>query len=568
MVKRKKLNKKILKPADLIDQMANHIEEVKNKSSIIEVFKHYGVNLKGGTGGEYTGLCCFHDDTHPSLSVNADKKVYKCHGCGKSGNIFHLVQEKEGLDFGEALKWLERFTGEIIQPEQTLFEEKKEELPEIKEKPDKQLLFQEAMKIYRLDLEVSREPVLSLEKRGLKSKNKHSFFHIGYCNGKSFTNRLSEDDKNYLIQVGLLNKHGNEFFTRCLVFPIYDELDNIVSFYGRSIDPDSKYPHLYLAGKHRSIFNRRASKIYPDHIILTECIIDTVSLAEIGFDNVQACYGVNGYTDEMLAIHKTDGVSDIVIAFDNDTAGKKASENLKDKLVNEDFQIRCIFPPGFKDWNEELVNGITKEEVQKLIDNAEIFKKEETNTVKMEKITGGYSFLFPDGEKYEVLNFKEDYVGPLKVILKVEAYGKMHCDDFNLYTYRSRENFTKQAEYLTGLPVDKGTEQILSIIKNLEEARNRKLNTVKEEEKEPELTEAEIKIGIDFLTNPNLFDELREDLTLIGCVGEENTKVLLYLVATSRQRVNPISVYVLGRSSGGKSWLVKTILKLIPDNAK
>jgi hypothetical protein len=176
--------------------------------------------------------------------------------------------------------------------------------------------------------------------------------------------------------------------------------------------------------------------------------------------------------------------------------------------------------------------------------------------------------MFPEGSRYEVLNFKEDFIGSLKVVLKIEAYGNMHCDDLNLYAYRSRESFIKQAEYVTGVPSVQGAEEITAIIRQLEEIRNRRLITGTDEPVEEKLTEAEIARGMAFLTNPDLIGELKDDLTAIGCVGEDNVKILLYLVATSRMRTNPIPAYVLGRSSGGKSWLVKTVLKLVPDDGK
>ena len=77
-------------------------------------------------------------------------------------------------------------------------------------------------------------------------------------------------------------------FNNCLVFPIFDVHDRVVGVYGRNIDDKAKFKHLYLPGKHQSVFNRRSSKVY-DEVILTEGIIDALSLVKMGFNNCQAC---------------------------------------------------------------------------------------------------------------------------------------------------------------------------------------------------------------------------------------------------------------------------------------
>ena len=84
--------------------------------------------------------------------------------------------------------------------------------------------------------------------------------------------------------------------------------------------------------RHRGVFNRKASKAF-DEIILTEGIIDALSLIALGLENVQACYGVNGFTEEHLEILKADRVKTVIIAFDNDEPGRKASEEPRGQVA-------------------------------------------------------------------------------------------------------------------------------------------------------------------------------------------------------------------------------------------
>ena len=80
-------------------------------------------------------------------------------------------------------------------------------------------------------------------------------------------------------------------------------------------------------------------------MILTESIIDALSLISIGFQNVQPIYGNNGFTEEHLEILKNDRVKTVILAFDNDEAGKEATEKIKEKLLAEGFKVKIVFPP-------------------------------------------------------------------------------------------------------------------------------------------------------------------------------------------------------------------------------
>jgi DNA primase len=95
----------------------------------------------------------------------------------------------------------------------------------------------------------------------------------------------------------LIRSSGKEFFQGCLVFPLLDEQGKVVSFYGRSIQAGTKPSHLYPPGPRRGLVNREALKVYRDQIILTESVIDALSLVQIGVENVVPLYGTSGFTD-------------------------------------------------------------------------------------------------------------------------------------------------------------------------------------------------------------------------------------------------------------------------------
>ena len=380
MAKKDVLKGRSIVGKNVFDQANQSIDEIKRANPIIDYFKSHGVELKSSGVGQYMGLCPFHNDTNPSLSVNDEKNVFKCFGCGKSGTVIDAVSLFENISIGEAVKLLgnkkqtknddlfpplnSREKAEENRPDNDLKLdisdiEPLELPPEEKKTEDEPSDFNlnKITEYYHKKLYENQKATDYLTKRGLKTPEIIKRFKIGFSDG-SLLSIIGENQKHDLIKAGIVHEKGFEVFRNCLVFPIFDDNDNTIGLYGRNISDSAKVKHLYLKGKHRGIFNRKVSKVY-DEIILTESIIDALSLIEIGFDNVQSVYGINGFTDEHLQTLKDDRVKMVIIGFDKDESGIKASEDLKEKLVNENFKVKIITPSVKKDWNEELINGTT-----------------------------------------------------------------------------------------------------------------------------------------------------------------------------------------------------------------
>ena len=181
-------------------------------------------------------------------------------------------------------------------------------------------------------------------------------YKIGYCSG-SLKEILSAEQIEQLKFFGILNEKGDEVFKGYITIPLTNELTDVVGFYGRAIDNRSTIPHKYLKGDHKGLLNAKAVKIYSDELILTESVLDGISLKKLGIDNIIPCYGVNGFSDYHNEVLKNNLVKKVIIAFDNDDAGITGSEKLKEKLLNQGYQVKEIFPPNSKDWNEYLLNG-------------------------------------------------------------------------------------------------------------------------------------------------------------------------------------------------------------------
>jgi len=621
--------KKTLNVSGFLDEFEK--DDVKKDVDIVELFSHFNIQLNK-KGKNHVGLCPWHKDTSPSLSVDQVKGLYNCFGCGESGDIFTLVEKMKGYSFKESLHFLKNFkrTSSPIadkpgmrpggQNKQIAINEtgtgNNEQVPkdinEVKDKDETQGKTGQDEAVFSYDKKaedkreadseksnvdkdnekeaveetktgqsnllniitdyyykklIENKPALNyLKTRGIKTHSLIKRFKIGFCDG-TILNKISDTDKKKLFSLGIFNKNNNEHFLNCITFPLLGDNKNTVGIYGRSIIAESKFPHLYLKGNHKGIFNFKASKVY-DSIILTESIIDALSLIECGFENTQALYGTNGLTDLHLKKLKDDRVKEIIIAFDNDIAGKDAALKLKDKLIKEDLSVKIIFPNG-KDWNEDLIKNIgsipkLKVNILNKISEAETFVNPYKKTkLSVNKESGAYIFNLND-VTYRVSGVKDIFVNNLRVNIKASIEDEKFYDNLDLYSARSRTNYSLSLSKIFNTEPNQVEKDLISILEYLEIMRDKNLNPLEEKEKQ-QLTAEEKELGLKFLRSENMFRDIVNDMELIGYVGEDINKQLLYAAASSRKTDDPISVLIISQSCSGKSYLVDTVKKLLPE---
>jgi DNA primase len=194
----------------------------------------------------------------------------------------------------------------------------------------------------------------------------------------------------------LIRSSGKEFFLGCLVFPLLDERGKVVSFYGRSIQAGAKPAHLYPPGPRRGLVNREALKVYRDQIILTESVIDALSLgADRGGERWSLCMGPVASRKNTWKPCRAERVQSVVLALDNDEPGRKASEKIADQLSKEGFSTSITSPTQKKDWNEEVLGGFTREGFESLLAEAGTLEPEKSKDAPvLEKKGSRYFFTF------------------------------------------------------------------------------------------------------------------------------------------------------------------------------
>jgi hypothetical protein len=398
-----------------------------------------------------------------------------------------------------------------------------------------------------------------LKAKGITNPETWGMFKIGFCDG-SLLNLLSKKQIEECKKFGIIGEDGEESLKNSFTFPVFDETGNVICLYDLNIDADKKTSPVYFTDDKVIIFNFKATKVY-DQIILTKNILEALSLMTLGFQNV-VCI-----SEVVKLVHiqklKENRVKKIVIAYGADYSEQSKANILKDILIEEGFAVKMIYPKGNDTWNQALLSGMDKEFIKLLIGAEKEYKKAEEKKISVKKDGTKYRFAI-DRIVYEVIGIKEMFVNDLKVKIKAECDGEIFPDSIDLYASRSRNSYALNLSQKFNVEPKKVEKDLLTIFEYFETERDKKIMTGEKEVFE--LTEQERNLGLSFLKSPDLFNQIIDDMTSLGYVGEDINKQLLYLCATSRLMDDPISVLIISQSASGKSYLVETVAKLIPEN--
>ena len=349
-------------------------ETVKQQADIVRIVGEY-IKLRKAGASNYSGLCPFHGEKTPSFSVHATRQFYHCFGCGVSGDVFSFVQKIENITFPEAIRFVAQKLG-IPLPKATYSSpaEAKEarmrgQLLDIQERAA--TFFQECLR--RPEGARARE---YLQNRGLDEAT-IARFRIGYApdSGFSLRDRLaSEFNEEVLRESGLFSwKEGDDKpetgnaapttngprptaatiyskFRNRVMFPIANDAGKIIAFTGRTLAADEKAGPKYLNSPETGIYSKGRVLFNLDHAkeairkldyaILVEGQMDCISVDAAGYHNVIASSGT-AFT-EMQAKLLGRFSKNVVVNFDPDTAGAKATERTLSLLVEEEFQIKVL----------------------------------------------------------------------------------------------------------------------------------------------------------------------------------------------------------------------------------
>ena len=336
------------------------IQEIQNRIDIFDIVGSF-VKLKR-RGTNYIGNCPFHNEKTPSFTVSPSKEIYKCFGCGKSGNAIGFVMEHEKYSYVEALRWLaNRYNIDIIETETS---------PEYKEQQQTadslHILNQFAAKYFASQLTTNEEgqniALSYLKERGFTDAIIEKF-QIGYCLNQrdSFTrealkNQYSEE---ILKKSGLSVERDGQLFDNYrgrIIFPIQNQSGKIIGFGARVIGSSDRGPkyintpenELYVKSKilYGSYFARHPIDKF-NECYLVEGYTDVTAMHQAGIENVVASGGTALTIDQLRLIKKY--TTNLTIIYDGDKAGVKAALRGLDLAIEEGLNVQLVLIPDNED---------------------------------------------------------------------------------------------------------------------------------------------------------------------------------------------------------------------------
>lgn len=336
------------------------IQQIVSRVDILEIIGSF-VNLKR-RGANYLGLCPFHNEKTPSFTVSPTKEIYKCFGCGKSGNTITFLMEHEKYSYVEALKWLaEKYNIEI---------EEQEVSPEYqaqRQAADSLYVINKFAKDYFLKKLYDSIDGESIGLSYLKERGFHDdiikSFELGY-NPNETDGFVQEALKNQfnqelLLKSGLVSLRHDKLvdnYRDRIIFPIHNQSGKVAGFGARIIRKNDKAPK-YLNTPENEIYIK--SKILygswqakqainkKDECLLVEGYTDVVSLHQAGIENVVASSGTSLTHDQLRLIKKF--TSHLTILYDGDAAGVAAAMRGLDLALEEGLYVHVVMLPPSED---------------------------------------------------------------------------------------------------------------------------------------------------------------------------------------------------------------------------
>ena len=395
------------------------LEELAARNDIVDVVSGY-VRLGKKSGSNMFGLCPFHSERTPSFSVNPDRQIYHCFGCGKGGGVINFIMEIENFSFPEAVEFLAKRVGMEL-PEQS-------NDAETRRRSKMLAVNKDAARYFRDQLST---PAGAAARRYIAERQigdrAVKIFGLGYA-PKGWTGLLDAmHAKGYtdfeLFDAGLVSKgkRGGYYdkFRDRLMFPVIDIRGEVIGFSGRILSGDGpKYmnsPETLVFNKSRNLFAMNlAKKSKCGYIILAEGNVDVVSLHQAGFDSAVASLGTSLTPEQARLLSRF--TNEVIIAYDNDGAGIKASQRAIGILEQLDVRVKVLSMSGAKD-PDEFIKLKGPDAFRNLIEASE-----NQEDYRLRLITKKYD-LSVDEQKIEFLKEASEFVAKLPDAVKRQVYG-------------------------------------------------------------------------------------------------------------------------------------------------
>jgi DNA primase len=421
----------------------NTIQQILNRIDIIDVIGGF-VKLKK-RGVNYLGLCPFHNEKTPSFTVSPAKEIYKCFGCGRSGNTISFIMEHEKYSYVEALKWLGNKYGVEIEEINVSDEHK-----ELKLTADSLYIINNFAQHFftkqLLETEEGQDIGLAyFQERGFRDDIIRKF-QLGYSpeqrDAFAKAAKTAQYDEELLLKSGLVVNRNEQLvdnYRGRVIFPVHNSSGKVLGFGARILKSTDRAPkyintpenEIYIKSKilYGSYFARQAID-KADECLLVEGYTDVISLHQAGIENVVASGGTSLTVDQIRLIKKYS--NNLTIVYDGDAAGVKAALRGLDMALEEGLNVKLLLIPDGDD-PDSYVNNVGpaafKEFIQRnkkdfIIFQLQVELKDAGNdTVKKAEVVNSIAETISRINKAEDFTKQQDYIKQCSEILKIDEAG-------------------------------------------------------------------------------------------------------------------------------------------------
>src|SRR5258708_7884687 len=419
------------------------IQQILSRIDIIEIVGGF-VRLKK-RGANYLGLCPFHNEKSPSFTVSPAKEIYKCFGCGRSGNTISFLMEHEKYSYAEALRWLAaRYNVEI---------EEKEVSPEIRQQQQlAESLFiinafaQKFFSNILFNTDEGQDIGLSyLKERGFNEEIMQKF-QLGYSPDQrdvfARAALAAQYNLEYLQKSGLVavrDERPMDNYRGRIIFPVHNQTGKIIGFGARIIKSNDRAPkyintpenELYVKSKILyGTYQARQAIDKQDECLLVEGYTDVISLHQAGIENVVASGGTSLTIDQLRLIRKY--THHLTIIYDGDSAGVKAALRGLDMALEEGLDVKLVLIPDKEDpdsYVRRIGAGAFREFIAAnkkdfILFQLEVALKDAANdTSKKAAVVNQVAETIARINKAEDFTRQQDYIRQSAEILRIEETG-------------------------------------------------------------------------------------------------------------------------------------------------
>lgn len=534
------------------------LQELKLRSDITEIASSY-VNLKRH-GRNMVGLCPFHGEKTPSFNIYTENGSFYCFGCGAGGDVITFIMKIENLDYVEAVKFLAQRAG-MEMPENTYDDS----------------LSKLRMRIYEANREAARFfHATLLSQRGQSGLN--------YLRGRALSDRtirhfglgFADDDWNslcnhlknkgfseyeiYSANLAFKRKNGNGIYDRFVnrvMFPIIDLRGNVIAFGGR-IMTDEKPKYLNTSDtpvfkKSENLFSLNNAKSSGTRtLILCEGYMDVIALNQAGFTNAVATLGT-ALTNEQAVLMKR-YADEVIICYDADGAGQKATARAIDILRNAGLPIKILTVPSGKDPDEFIRSkGENGPATFKLL----IEKCGNDIEYRLMKLKENYNLNTTDG-KVAFLNEAVKIVATIESPIERDVFASKLCAELEIDKNAFLEQISKVKRRGRRENIKKETRQIQAELNG----QNDKIN--REHYKKPRSSSAEEALLVYLINNPDYANSISERVTPDKFSNSLIKRYYEYVLSKIKSGYEPLTSVSSDFNSDEVSYLYKLISTTIP----